>query len=264
MATGVSASRSVRRKRVVTAAVGIVFSLLVITGVFASNDWLPRTDGFSGDRFGWFGRRLPRNYAASNWNPIPPPSPTPQLSKEYIYAGSRLLAVEDANAPTPTPTPTPINVALAGNGGTASASSVHSSGYPATATNDGDRKGLNWASGGGWNDATSASFPDWLQIDFSAARTIGEIDVFTVQDSYGAPSEPTLTDTFTMYGVTDFDVQYWNGSAWATVTGGTVTGNDKVWRQFTFTPVSTTKIRVTVNSALTDYSRITELEAWGN
>ncbi len=28
----------------------------------------------------------------------PPPSPTPQLSKEYLYAGSRLLAVEDANA----------------------------------------------------------------------------------------------------------------------------------------------------------------------
>ncbi|HMO82380.1 MAG TPA: VCBS repeat-containing protein [Pyrinomonadaceae bacterium] len=28
----------------------------------------------------------------------PSPSPTPQLSKEYIYAGSRLLAVEDANA----------------------------------------------------------------------------------------------------------------------------------------------------------------------
>jgi hypothetical protein len=30
--------------------------------------------------------------------PAPPPTPTPQLSKEYIYAGSRLLAVEDANA----------------------------------------------------------------------------------------------------------------------------------------------------------------------
>lgn len=28
----------------------------------------------------------------------PSPTPTPQLSKEYIYAGSRLLAVEDANA----------------------------------------------------------------------------------------------------------------------------------------------------------------------
>ncbi len=30
--------------------------------------------------------------------PAPTPSPTPQLSKEYLYAGSRLLAVEDANA----------------------------------------------------------------------------------------------------------------------------------------------------------------------
>ena len=30
--------------------------------------------------------------------PAPTPAPTPQLAKEYIYAGSRLLAVEDANA----------------------------------------------------------------------------------------------------------------------------------------------------------------------
>lgn len=29
---------------------------------------------------------------------LPSPTPTPQLSKEYIYAGSRMLAVEDANA----------------------------------------------------------------------------------------------------------------------------------------------------------------------
>jgi hypothetical protein len=39
--------------------------------------------------------------ALSRVNPFlaaPSPTPTPQLSKEYIYAGSRLLAVEDANA----------------------------------------------------------------------------------------------------------------------------------------------------------------------
>lgn len=30
--------------------------------------------------------------------PAPTPSPTPQLSKEYIYAGGKMLAVEDANA----------------------------------------------------------------------------------------------------------------------------------------------------------------------
>jgi hypothetical protein len=41
-----------------------------------------------------------RSFLAS-FNPFvaaPSPSPTPQLSKEYIYAGSRLLAVEDAGA----------------------------------------------------------------------------------------------------------------------------------------------------------------------
>ena len=80
----------------------VCFVLLISLGVFAANGWLPRTDAFSGEKFGWFGKRLPKNHTASIWNPLPPPSPTPQLSKEYIYAGgSRLLAVEDANAPAP-------------------------------------------------------------------------------------------------------------------------------------------------------------------
>ena len=60
---------------------------------------------------------------------------------------------------------------------------------PAGAIN-GDRKGTNWGAGGGWNDATAASFPDWLQVDFAGARTINEIRVFTVQDNYAAPSSP--------------------------------------------------------------------------
>lgn len=40
----------------------------------------------------------------NNINPFissPNPTPTPQLSKEYIYAGDKLLAVEDANAAAP-------------------------------------------------------------------------------------------------------------------------------------------------------------------
>jgi hypothetical protein len=36
--------------------------------------------------------------------PDPTPAPTPQYTKEYIYAGSRLLAVEDKNANTAPPT----------------------------------------------------------------------------------------------------------------------------------------------------------------
>jgi hypothetical protein len=68
-------------------------------GVFAKNGWFPSTDPFTGKKTGWFGKSLPRN-AANSWNPLaaPLPTPTPQLSKEYIYAGSRLLAVVDANA----------------------------------------------------------------------------------------------------------------------------------------------------------------------
>jgi len=79
-------------------ALGIAF--LVTLGVFASNGWLPSTDPMTGRKTGWFGKELPKN-ASSSWNPFaaPIPNPTPQLSKEYVYAsGSRLLAVEDSNA----------------------------------------------------------------------------------------------------------------------------------------------------------------------
>lgn len=80
----------------------IAGALLVTIGVFAANDWFPKTDAFTGKKTGWFGKDLPKN-ATSAWNPIPPPSPTPQLSKEYIYAGQRLLAVEDVNAASAPP-----------------------------------------------------------------------------------------------------------------------------------------------------------------
>src|SRR5262249_51906920 len=73
----------------------------------------------------------------------------------------------------------------------------------------------------------------------------------------------TSSMTFTQYGLTAFQVQYWNGSAWVDVPGGNVTGNNLVWRQFTFAPISTDRIRVLVNSTQDNvWSRITELEAW--
>src|SRR5438552_2095711 len=75
-----------------------------------------------------------------------------------------------------------VNVALAVNGGVATASSTYSGNYPAAAVNDGDRKGLNWGAGGGWNDAIANAYPDWVQIDFSTSQTINEIDLFTIQD----------------------------------------------------------------------------------
>jgi hypothetical protein len=121
---------------------------------------------------------------------------------------------------------------------------------------------LNWGNGGGWNDADGGTFPDWLQIDFNGSKTIDEINVFTVQDSFSNPSEPDENMTFTQYGITQFAVQYWNGSSWVTVPGGSITGNNKVWNQITFSEITTQSVRVLVNSSVDSYSRITELEAW--
>jgi F5/8 type C domain-containing protein len=156
------------------------------------------------------------------------------------------------------------NQALAANGAVASASSTTPNsqfpGYnflPGVA-NDGDRKsGVNF-----WRDDTANTYPDWLQIDFSGTKVISEIDVFTIQDNDQNPSDPTLGMTFIEDGITSFEVQYWTGSAWLTVPGGSVTGNNKVWRQFTFSPIATGKIRVLVNNALNGRSRIVELEAY--
>jgi hypothetical protein len=44
------------------------------------------------------------------------PAPTPQLAKEYIYAGSRMLAVEDANAPASSNQPADLVVWRKSNG----------------------------------------------------------------------------------------------------------------------------------------------------
>ncbi|HEV3468627.1 MAG TPA: hypothetical protein VG148_04855, partial [Pyrinomonadaceae bacterium] len=155
---------------------------------------------------------------------------------------------------------------LASNGATAAASSVFDSTRLPVGAINGDRRGLHWgsdpATGSGWTDGTNNAYPDWIEIAFAGPRVIQEVSVFTLQDNYPSPAEPTLTMTFTKFGVTAFQVQYWTGSAWANVTGGAVTGNNKVWRQFTFTPLLTTKIRVLVNNALAGNSRITEVEAW--
>ena len=164
--------------------------------------------------------------------------------------------------PAPPPVPGRVNLALASSGAVMTASSTHSAGYGPAGAHNGDRKGSAWGAGGGWNDATPNVSGDWLQADFGAARNVGEIDVYMVQDDYASPAEPTAAMTFTQYGINDFEVQYWTGSAWQAVPGGSVTGNNRVWRQFVFTPVTTSKIRVLVLRSADLWSRVTELEAY--
>jgi len=164
-------------------------------------------------------------------------------------------------------TGTMTNYALTSNGGVAVASSSHSSGlYPPAATTNGDRNGASWGSpSGGWNDGTRGTYPDNLEVDFSgAAKTISEIRVYTLQNNWrNNPGEPDANTSCSGEGILDFDVQTWNGTAWVTVPGGSVTGNDKAMRVFTFSAITTTKFRVVVNNSRNNWSRIIELEAYG-
>ena len=162
---------------------------------------------------------------------------------------------------TPTSGGARVNVAAAANGATVVASSVYSAAYPLSGAINGDRLGTNWGSGGGWNDGTFNQWPDWLEVSFAGSQTIGEIDVFTIQDDYRAPVTPTLTLT-TIAGLTDFRIETWNGTAWVVVPNGTITGSNKVWTQVTFAPVTTTRIRLWITSATDNWSRVAELEAW--
>lgn len=164
-----------------------------------------------------------------------------------------------------------VNVAAAANGASASASSFCNScnndgiSRPPSAAINGDRKGIGWnTGGGGWNDGTANSYPDWLQVDFAGSSTIEEIDLFSLQDNFSSPIEPFQGLTFSKYGVTSFQLQYWDGNSWATVPGGTISGNNQVWRKITFAPITTPRIRIYVTGSADEWSRIVEVEAYTN
>ncbi len=199
-------------------------------------------------------------------------APTAQCSTSTLSAGTHLVIAsyggDTNNRASTSPilsqgvgAPGEANVALASTGAVATASSMYSAQYPVVAINDNDRKGLNWGNGGGWADGTANVFPDWVQITFSGSKTIDRVVVYTVQDNYTNPIEPTDTLTFSQYGVTDFNIQTWNGSFW--LTQATVSNNNLVKRTITFPAVATNRIRINITGALASYSRINEVEAWG-
>jgi hypothetical protein len=68
--------------------------------------------------------------------------------------------------------------------------------------------------------------------------------------------------TFTKYGVRDFVVEYWTGTGWQAIPGGLVSNNNRVWRQFSFSPITTSRIRVFINNGLASNSRLTEIEVY--
>jgi hypothetical protein len=154
------------------------------------------------------------------------------------------------------------NYALASFGSVASATNSHSNplNSPAQVIN-GARIGNNDVTGF-WSTDGVVVPPQSLTIDFGQVRAIREIDVFQVQDTPTNWQTPTLSMVFTLYGIQDFNLQYWDGAAWQPVTGGSVVGTNKVWLQFFFATINTSKIKLTSTKTVDGTSRLAEIEAW--
>ena len=228
----------------------------------------------SGGNFGWRITQLDSGYYAKQFDSSEFADSTrrPNLTIAYAPPSSGTPPPDNIPPPnTPPPGNVSTNVALVANGGVASASSSGGSlrqrrGQPLANgvqyVNDGERSGAGWSTGGGgWTDGTPGVFPDYVEIDFSGAKTLDHVVVYSPQDDLQNPVEPTDTMTFTQYGATAFDVQGWNGASWVTL--ASITGNNLVKRTVPFPALSTNRIRVVVND-VADHrsSRITEVEAW--
>jgi RHS repeat-associated protein len=205
--------------------------------------------------YGFDGELLAEYSAAAS-----PSSP----QKEYGYRNGELLVMA-----APPATGSLVNVASAAQGATASASSYDPDNTFCAGTHtrpsdaiDGVRAMSEVSCGTGYWRAHPLP-GQWLEVDFSGAKSISEVDVYTPRDNYTNQSDPTAGETFSLYGVSSYDLQYWDGSAWVAITGGSVSGNNLVWRKLTFSSVVTTKLRLNVTGAVDGVARITELEAWG-
>ena len=157
---------------------------------------------------------------------------------------------------------TPVNVALASAG--ASATATDGSGgpneyapvsvYGAANVINGSTSSDFWGTvGGGWADNTPGVYPDILEIDFGAARTIDKVKVWTL-NSATYPAET--------YGIRDYTLQYYDGSSWIDL--ASVTGNTSGLVIHEFEAVTTQKIRlhITATNGSNDYSRVVEVEAF--
>jgi hypothetical protein len=108
-------------------------------------------------------------------------------------------------------------------------------------------------------------FPDWVQVTFPGPVSLVEVDVTTLQDNWATGGDPITHPglTFTLAGITDFEVQYQAsaGAPWLPVPHGSVVGNRLVRVPISFPALTAVAIRVLVKGALADSSRVVEVEA---
>ncbi|WP_436239641.1 galactose-binding domain-containing protein [Paenibacillus sp. LjRoot153] len=113
-------------------------------------------------------------------------------------------------------------------------------GYAPTSSNDRGHSVY-----GNWDNPGTTQ---WVQYDFASAKTVSSTAIYWFDDNQGIDLPASYT------------IQYWNGTAWVNV--ASPSGLGVVANQYnttTFTPVSTTKIRVNITAKATTS---TGIESW--
>ncbi|MBX9766521.1 MAG: hypothetical protein K2X47_04540 [Bdellovibrionales bacterium] len=154
-----------------------------------------------------------------------------------------------------------VNFAAASQGARVGVSSQFDARFPAAAIINGERAGRNWERGGGWNDGTPNAFVDGIEILFARPKSINEINIYTLQDNYLFPVEPTPSLQFSLYGLTDGIV--YGVSNGRLIELGRFSKNRNVQIRIQFAYVELSSIRVVITGALNAFSRVTEIEALG-
>lgn len=105
-----------------------------------------------------------------------------------------------------------------------------------------------------WSSGLNPSFPQYITFDFGASPvTSNKIDIVT---DYGQG-----------HGITNVDVEYWNGTGWTTAAAnksmawGRNSGTEE-YRSIQYPSTSATKVRLKVNSANLQYGNFSISEAY--
>jgi hypothetical protein len=165
--------------------------------------------------------------------------------------------------------PVDINFAAIANGGSATASFSESPFTPDFAVN-GIKHTNNAYAGtpkGFWSGGNNSA--QYLYVNFAGSKTLKEIRLCTLAalgDGLNYDSNPTVgvTGISAGYGLTSYEIKYWNGSTWVSFpTPIDVTGNTLAYRLHAFAATVTTAIRVEARVGGTDnYRRVVEVEAF--
>ncbi|SFD77224.1 Beta-glucanase, GH16 family [Paenibacillus catalpae] len=106
-----------------------------------------------------------------------------------------------------------------------------------------------------WTSYQSPNATDWLQTDLNASASVSKAEIYLYDDGGGvkAPSS--------------YNVQYWNGSSWTNASNQSKSPAAPTGSQMntvTFTPVTTSKLRIVFTPQAGASSGVTEIKYYGS